>query len=490
MPKLLLLVICAAMAVTLGYPPLPLYAQEAPKPPRLGISVRSTPRGQRITAIEPNAPIGGKLKVGDVIVRGRAAKEGVRFRMDVANGLHDVRVALGDGQNVILVVDRPSDTGGLRDFARMEIELVPSDLFGELGAYEASEPVGEYRQYSAAREELEMPSEANSPVTVQLFYATDRAYQNGEYGGERDLSAAPVKFGLCEVSIPPDHRMGEIESPKWWHLEFSENPLEHVVIKSTLPLSEEAFFATFARRLSQMSPEVARTLVFIHGYNVEFGDAAKRTAQMHYDLNFPGVPCFYSWPSNGTEGGYVSDAEDVNWSVPHIARFLSTLEARDDIDEIYVIAHSMGNRGLVNALLRMADKGSGKKIKEIILAAPDIDAVVFERDVAKPLSTAFGRTTLYASSKDLALSASNRLASMKRAGQIIGGFPTISPQTHLDIIDASDIDTGFLGHSYYGDEDSLISDIFNLIHNHQAVAQRARLRAVAWPRGTFYRFAK
>ena len=490
MAKASLLVVCAAIMLTMSDPLSPVHGQDAPEPPRLGISVRATPRGQRITAIEPNAPIGSKLKVGDVIIRGRAVKEGVRFRMDIANGLHDVRVALGDGQNVMLIVDRPSETGVRRDLTRMEIELEPSDLFGELGAYEASEPVGEYRQYSAASGELATSGDADSPVTVQLFYATDRAYKNGEYGGERDLSEDPVKFGLCEVSIPPDHRMGEIESPKWWYLEFSENPLEHVVVKSTVPLSEDAFFSAFARRMSQMSPQVVRTLVFIHGYNVEFGDAAKRTAQMHYDLNFPGLPCFYSWPSNGTEAGYVSDAEDVNWSVPNIERFLSTLEARDDIDEIYVIAHSMGNRGLVNALLRMAGKGAGKKIKEIILAAPDIDAVVFERDVAKPLSTAFGRTTLYASSKDLALSASNRLAAMQRAGQMIGGFPTVSPQPHIDVIDASDIDTGFLGHSYYGDEDSLISDIFNLVHNHQAVTQRARLRAVSWPRGTFYRFAK
>ena len=58
------------------------------------------------------------------------------------------------------------------------------------------------------------------------------------------------------------------------------------------------------------------------------------------------------------------------------------------------------------------------------------------------------------------------------------------------MIDASSIETSFLGHSYFGDEDSLISDMFNLIQNHQAVTNRARLRPVALNRGTFYRFAR
>ncbi|WP_429550866.1 alpha/beta hydrolase [Paraburkholderia sp. MM5477-R1] len=39
--------------------------------------------------------------------------------------------------------------------------------------------------------------------------------------------------------------------------------------------------------------------LFIRGFKVGFVDAARRTAQMAYDLGFDGAPVFFSWPSQG-----------------------------------------------------------------------------------------------------------------------------------------------------------------------------------------------
>ena len=66
------------------------------------------------------------------------------------------------------------------------------------------------------------PSTSTKKVMVEVFYATDRKASLSEkpfYGTER----GEVQLGVCEISIPPDHKMGELEAPKWWKLEFRED---------------------------------------------------------------------------------------------------------------------------------------------------------------------------------------------------------------------------------------------------------------------------
>jgi esterase/lipase superfamily enzyme len=48
------------------------------------------------------------------------------------------------------------------------------------------------------------------------------------------------------------------------------------------------------------SPRLDRfPISYMNGYNVTFADAARRTAQIAYDLRFEGDPAFFSWPSQG-----------------------------------------------------------------------------------------------------------------------------------------------------------------------------------------------
>jgi esterase/lipase superfamily enzyme len=83
---------------------------------------------------------------------------------------------------------------------------------------------------------------------------------------------------------------------------------------------------------------------------------------------------------------------------------ISQLPATD----IYVVAHSMGNRIVGHALQARADKGKAtKNLRELLLAAPDINADVFRSVIAPKLAAMQGtRTTVYASSSDIALKAS------------------------------------------------------------------------------------
>ncbi len=118
----------------------------------------------------------------------------------------------------------------------------------------------------------------------------------------------------------------------------------------------------------------------------------------------------------------------------------------------------MGTRVLTGALkeLILEDPSARGKFDEIILAAPDIDAQTFKRDIAPTILAGEGGTTLYASSGDDALLASKTFAGYPRAGDTTEGV-TVVPG--MDTIDASAIRTDFVGHSYYADSDSVICAI-------------------------------
>ena len=89
---------------------------------------------------------------------------------------------------------------------------------------------------------------------------------------------------------------------------------------------------------------VQEALVFIHGYNVSFENAVKRTAQIAYDLQFPGAPVCYSWPSRGGLADYTRDENQAEWTVVHLHTFLQELVQQSGAKSVHLIAHSMGNR--------------------------------------------------------------------------------------------------------------------------------------------------
>ena len=309
-------------------------------------------------------------------------------------------------------------------------------------------------------------------VTLPIFFATDREYTGAtDFEDQFGSNRSRLKYGLCEISIPNSHQVGEIESPSYWRFEFWENPNKHIVIQSIEMLRKDNYFEKLSERIRK-SPKKSAFL-FVHGFNVTFIEAAKRTAQMTYDLEFEGESVFYSWPSRGKSSAYTVDEATIEWSKLNIEHFLKDFLSKTDAEEIYLIAHSMGNRGLTRAIISvMTDYPELKeKIKEVILAAPDIDADVFKRDIAPKMVSKLKRPiTLYVSSDDIALKASRIVHGNPRAGD---SKEFILVVDGVETIDASGIDTSFLGHSYFTETPSILEDILDIIKT----ARRASLRA-------------
>ncbi len=302
---------------------------------------------------------------------------------------------------------------------------------------------------------------------VRVFFATDRkADGQGGYGGGRGEG---LSYGSIFVSIPRSHQVGAIEKPSIWKLEFTEDPRQHMAITGRMVVDRDDFFSNLRETLVRGGSQAS--FLFVHGYNVAFDDAARRTAQITYDLDFRGAPVFYSWPSQASLQGYTMDENNVQWSEANLKRFLLDYARNSGAKDIYLIAHSMGNRaltGAVKALFAEHPELKGR-FKEIILTAPDIDADVFKRDLAPALVAGCDKITLYVSDGDKALLASKKVHGYPRAGDSATGV-VIAPG--IETIDASGLDTSFLEHSYFAESGTVLKDIRKLVLEQLRAAQR------------------
>lgn len=331
--------------------------------------------------------------------------------------------------------------------------------------------------------------EAGSHAAVKVFYATDRAEQKTDpkkifYGPER----AAVTYGQAIVSIPRDHRMGQLERPAVWRFWNTEDPDKFVVLLSAGSLSKSAYVGALQQDVRASRRKEA--LVFVHGFNVAFEDAARRTAQMKYDLGFEGPAIFFSWPSRGQVQGYKDDLDAIGASVDNIKDFLVDVSRDTGASTIYLVAHSMGNVGMLNALSRMSNTDRARamaRFREIILAAPDIDRDVFVRDIVPRIAGRRNRVTLYASGNDRALQASEQINKEPRAGDTRHGIVLGSG---VDTIDASDVDTSLVGHAYYAENRTIMSDMFYLIQQGVPPGQRFGLEPVTVSQGMYWRFKR
>jgi esterase/lipase superfamily enzyme len=342
------------------------------------------------------------------------------------------------------------------------------------------------RVTTQASKALAQPRRAPASAIKRVYFVTNRAA--AETAGGSMFRAEPgdsLTFGYSNVSIPRDHRIGELEGPSILRLEFRANADEHVVLLDASTEPEKLFLSRLKQHLK--ASRNAQILLFAHGFNVTFEEALRRTAQISYDLAFDGAAITFSWPSVGraTPLAYTRDQRNADVSATSLASVLRTLTNTGAT--VHVIAHSMGNRVLSGALGRLNGFASDslRGLGELALLAPDVDSELFKQ-AAKDIASSAKRVTLYASSQDGALLLAQRVSGYPRAGQAGAGI-LIIPE--VQTIDASAVDTSLVGlnHSYFADNSTLLSDLFNLFRG-QAPNERFGLTAVESVQGTYWRF--
>lgn len=305
-----------------------------------------------------------------------------------------------------------------------------------------------------------------------VYYATDRNVTGNpdpdEYYGSKRSANSDLSYGVCTVSIPESHKLGQIESP-FLGLDFFESTEDHFVLLAVTPLQKNEMYARLGMESKgeQTDPTANDIMIFIHGFNQSFDMVAKRTAQIAVDLDFRGVPFMFSWPSNNSLFDYWPDREDVTWSVAHLEQLLMDLKNEFPDKGLHLIAHSMGNQALIGALNRIAlrlGRMETPLFKNIILAAPDFDARLFQEQIAPEVVTLAANWSIYASENDTALTYSGDINDAKRLG-----IP-LTTLEGMNVIDASGVEVTPWSvpefHSYFATKMVVIKDMTKSLKGH------------------------
>ncbi|WP_173346298.1 alpha/beta hydrolase [Pseudoduganella dura] len=419
-------------------------------------------------------------------------------RMDVITTALTAAIAdAGTGAAYTMLKSRLTGKSPRVDEAISDLEQDPGSLsrqFAVSDALAAAGLAGDRYLRAAARNLVEEVDRRRTlrPVTdlpggvLQVFFTTDRQ-PTGDRHPARQFGAArgEISYGTCEVAIRRSAGSEEPALPTLLRPQSRHDPDGHaVLLRSDIEL-QAAYFSKLADTIAHCPANSA--LLFVHGFRVSFEDAARRTAQIASDLRFAGVPIFYSWPSQGRLSGYAVDETNVEWTLPRLTSFLIGLLERTQVAHVYLLGHGMGSRALARAVadVTAARPDLAPRMRELILAAPDVEAEAFRRDIAPALTAAGGRVTLYASSGDDALQVAQRTRPYPRAGDS-GDALVVAPG--VQTIDASIVDTSLIRAAPDTAQRSALADMRLLISRHLPPSQRAGLQAVDIPAGRYWTF--
>jgi esterase/lipase superfamily enzyme len=323
---------------------------------------------------------------------------------------------------------------------------------------------------------------------ITIFVATTRRAVASERPGERfgPDDADSLLFAAVGVNVPSYRARGTGELPR--PSSMRDNPLtwrpdaqRDFFVASVIPVDSSRFVQRMAADLA--ATRSRDVLVFVHGFNTSFEDAAVRSAQVAADIGFDGVVVLFSWPSAASVASYVRDQQAARNAGFHLLRILRGHAAAAQPDRIHLLGHSMGSEVIGKALSLVAAEDSLPRLGQVVLAAPDIDARVFRREILPRLVPRAARVTLYASTDDEALRASRSVTGVWRLG--LGGDSLVVVHD-MDTIDASRVQADLLGHTLFGNQ-SFLADLATLLGEGRPPAER-RLLAIRRGDLTFWRF--
>lgn len=305
----------------------------------------------------------------------------------------------------------------------------------------------------------------------------DRRDESKGYSTQSDYR---VHYGKVFVEIPDDF-LQSLRSENWLKRLIFKTAETKLKVRNRVPLSLVDFIADVKDEMGKQSSDERIALIYLHGFQTSFDEAAQRAASIGYQLKIP-MTAFFSWPSRGAVAGYEADKNSVDASTDQLASFLIKFARESGATRVHLIAHSMGNYALLQTMFRPIMQqaiGCGLRFGQIILAAPDVDSRVFMRD-AHLFTQVADRVTLYASSRDIALISSRTLADFPRAGLLPP--PMVIPD--IDTLDVSSVNLTLLGHSYVADEIPVLEDMNKLIFHNNPPNKRTRIRSAG--NGTYW----
>jgi esterase/lipase superfamily enzyme len=401
-----------------------------------------------------------------------------------------------------------ADCEGVPALSASEIETQLQDVQRQLAAVpEANRDKPEYRSLQerglTLLEQLQCKREADAPreavkrgpgvstafATIPILFITDRAtLQTTDaamyFGASRQ--AAGVTFGQVEVRMPAESFSAGDPVSAGIRMTSVEDSSEGISV--TLPtlfaadkLSEK--IAQYKAQLPAQAP--VRVLLFIHGFNVSYRDSVQAAARLAWGLRLDVLPIAVTWPSQAKILRYWQDEQSIDPSKERLRPILQQLFSHATVDEVIVVAHSMGTRLTTRVLSDLElQKAPIQKLSRIAFAAADLNEEEIRELWPRLQPMPKKGWTIYTSSNDFALMASRIVHSRSPVGDSRDRVFTLPP---ADTVDASAVAPALrgYGHSYLIDNPLLQTDLRRWILPGAPVAQRG-LKQETRPPATFW----
>jgi esterase/lipase superfamily enzyme len=355
---------------------------------------------------------------------------------------------------------------------------------------------------------------ANPPQVLDLLYVTDRELTTGPsgeltYGTNR---SRVMTFGSVPLAIgggrdpnqpaPGTFRLGQPQLlGSFPRTPYGLRRVDGGFTRDPAAVGEHqaavgALQAEVSRRLARAQRK--EIVIFVHGYNNTFDDAAYSTGNICRFLGAEFVCVVLSWPAGGSSGllfGYNVDRESGEFAVADMRKAIRAIGMTPGVAKMHIIAHSRGTDVTASALQQLAIESYAMKsslsqrlkISNLILASPDIDIdiaatkiLTISSDPDLPFGPSARPTgvfsqgdlhlTIYSSPNDKALELSGLLfGSLIRLGQLdptqrMSELATATPQLGgaVDFVSFRG-PTNFLGHNYFLSDPRVSADIVGLI---------------------------
>lgn len=290
---------------------------------------------------------------------------------------------------------------------------------------------------------------------VRVFYGTNRAERSDDPNRAYSNERAALTYGTVEVSVPNNRAPGSIPRPRVG----GEREGLHIVLRSINRMGSDGFDGLLRNSVAEARSGREEVFIFIHGHAVRFDEAARQTAQLAVDLDMREGAIMYSWPNGESVASYQISQAAVGVSSRRFANFLETVMDEVGDADIHIIAHSMGNRLVLNAIERLYDPEEGEPLfKHVFWASADIDVDLFQETLGEIEGVAEGMTA-YTSGRDRALQLSSSLSGgYLRVGQ---SEPLPNVAEVITTVDTTSLSTGLTGHGDFSN--SLIEDMQSVV---------------------------
>ena len=187
------------------------------------------------------------------------------------------------------------------------------------------------------------------------------------FGGERDR----LRAGICELDRNPLESLKPLAARAPFRI-----PDEIVNVDMVIELAVEDFWRRLKTRSDGQAP-----VLYMHGFNISFERGCKRALLLKESLGLEGRFLLFSWPSDGQIMNYTHDEADLSWSVYPLYEVLSEMIDRFGQGKVNIVAHSLGTRGVMSAMVLLAQAQQAQRplLNQVVLVAPDIDVGIFKQ---------------------------------------------------------------------------------------------------------------